>query len=131
MVTRPSLVGPIIDVSPSLTERAIEAVRLAIRNGAMVPGELYTVNQLATELGVSRSPVRDARVAARRNRHDQVRALPRFRLQLPGPQDLAQIFGGASGAGDPRGAQGGRPRDRRADRRTEGCGGGAPEGGHG
>ena len=47
-------------VSQSLTERAIEAVRVAIRNGTMVPGELYTVNQLATELGVSRSPARDA-----------------------------------------------------------------------
>ena len=92
MITRPSLVEPIIDVSPSLTERAIEAVRVAIRNGAMVPGELYTVNQLATELGVSRSPVRDALLRLEETGMIKFERYRGFRLQLPGPQDLAQIF---------------------------------------
>jgi DNA-binding GntR family transcriptional regulator len=92
MVTRPSLVGPIIDVSPSLTERAIEAVRMAIRNGTMVPGELYTVNQLATELGVSRSPARDALLRLEETGVIKFERYRGFRLQLPGPEDLAQIF---------------------------------------
>jgi DNA-binding GntR family transcriptional regulator len=92
MVKRPSLVGPIIDVSPSLTERAIEAVRVAIRNGTMVPGELYTVNQLATELGVSRSPARDALLRLEETGVIKFERYRGFRLQLPGPQDLAQIF---------------------------------------
>src|SRR5882724_7811071 len=92
MVTRPFLGGPIIDVSPSLTQRAIEAVRLAIRNGAMVPGELYTVNQLATELGVSRSPVRDALLRLEETGMIKFERYRGFRLQLPGPGELAQIF---------------------------------------
>ncbi|WP_035778614.1 GntR family transcriptional regulator, partial [Arthrobacter sp. 35/47] len=45
---------------PSLTERTIEAVRDGIRNGTFVPGELYSVYQLADRLAVSRSPVREA-----------------------------------------------------------------------
>lgn len=92
MVSRPFLGGPISDVSPSLTQRAIEAVRLAIRNGAMVPGELYTVNQLATELGVSRSPVRDALLRLEETGMIKFERYRGFRLQLPGPGELAQIF---------------------------------------
>ncbi|MHA7274099.1 MULTISPECIES: GntR family transcriptional regulator [unclassified Arthrobacter] len=77
---------------PSLTERTIEAVREGIRNGSFVPGELYSVYRLADELGVSRSPVRDAllrlaetgMVAFERNRG--------FRVVLPGARELTEII---------------------------------------
>ncbi|RJT81074.1 GntR family transcriptional regulator [Arthrobacter cheniae] len=77
---------------PTLTERTIEAVREGIRNGTLVPGELYSVYRLADELGVSRSPVRDAllrlaetgMVAFERNRG--------FRVVLPGARELTEII---------------------------------------
>src|SRR5882757_8865137 len=127
MVTRPSLVGPIIDVSPSLTERAIEAVRMAIRNGTMVPGELYTVNQLATELGVSRGPVRDALLRLEETGMIKFERYRGFRLQLPGPAELAQIFAVRVALEIPA-ARGGQLRQRCTDRRTASRGRGAPEG---
>lgn len=76
----------------SLTERTIEAVRDGVRNGTFVPGELYSVYRLADELGVSRSPVREAllrlaetgMVAIERNRG--------FRVVLPGARELAEIM---------------------------------------
>ncbi|NOJ58855.1 GntR family transcriptional regulator [Arthrobacter sp. 260] len=77
---------------PSLTDRTIEAVREGIRNGSLVPGELYSVYRLADELGVSRSPVRDAllrlaetgMVAFERNRG--------FRVVVPGARELTEII---------------------------------------
>ena len=77
---------------PSRTDRTIEAVREGIRNGSLVPGELYSVYRLADELGVSRSPVRDAllrlaetgMVAFERNRG--------FRVVLPGARELTEII---------------------------------------
>ncbi|MBG6184305.1 DNA-binding GntR family transcriptional regulator [Arthrobacter sp. CAN_A214] len=77
---------------PTLTDRTIEAVREGIRAGTLVPGELYSVYRLANELGVSRSPVRDAllrlaetgMVAFERNRG--------FRVVLPGARELTEII---------------------------------------
>jgi DNA-binding GntR family transcriptional regulator len=92
MTNKTSLVEPIDDVTPSLTERAIQAVRTAIRSGTMVPGELYTVNQLAIELGVSRSPVRDALLRLEETGVIKFERNRGFRLQLPGPRELAQIL---------------------------------------
>ncbi|MHA7294316.1 GntR family transcriptional regulator [Arthrobacter sp. HLT1-21] len=76
---------------PTLADRTIDAVREGIRNGRLVPGELYSVYRLADELGVSRSPVRDAllrlaetgMVAFERNRG--------FRVVLPGARELTEI----------------------------------------
>lgn len=76
----------------SLTDRTIAAVREGIRSGTLVPGELYSVYRLADELGVSRSPVRDAllrlaetgMVAFERNRG--------FRVVVPGARELTEIF---------------------------------------
>ncbi|MBG6185641.1 DNA-binding GntR family transcriptional regulator [Arthrobacter sp. CAN_A214] len=78
--------------APTLTDRTIDAVREGIRNGTLVPGELYSVYRLANELGVSRSPVRDAllrlaetgMVAFERNRG--------FRVVLPDARELAEII---------------------------------------
>lgn len=91
MADRP-IVGKLQFDAQSLTERAIQAVRSAIRNGQMVPGELYTVNQLAVELGVSRSPVRDALLRLEETGVIKFERNRGFRLTLPTSVDLAQIF---------------------------------------
>jgi DNA-binding GntR family transcriptional regulator len=45
---------------PSLVDRVIESVFQAIATGRLVPGAKVTEEQLAAELGVSRTPVREA-----------------------------------------------------------------------
>lgn len=76
----------------SLTERTIEAVRDAVRSGVLVPGELYSVYQLAAELGVSRSPVRDALLRLAETGMVRFERNRGFRVILPGPRELVEIF---------------------------------------
>ncbi|SCL29118.1 GntR family transcriptional regulator [Micromonospora inyonensis] len=44
----------------SLTERVFEQIRAAIISGELAPGSLYSVVEIASQLGVSRTPVREA-----------------------------------------------------------------------
>jgi len=78
--------------SPSLTERTIEAVREGIRTGALVPGELYSVYQLAAELGVSRSPVRDALLRLAETGMVRFERNRGFRVLVPGARELAELL---------------------------------------
>ncbi|WP_309072656.1 GntR family transcriptional regulator [Arthrobacter sp.] len=77
---------------PSLTERTIEAVRDGIRNGSFVPGELYSVYQLADRLGVSRSPVREALLRLAETGMVSIEKNRGFRVVLPGARELAEIM---------------------------------------
>ncbi|MEU3018297.1 MULTISPECIES: GntR family transcriptional regulator [unclassified Nocardiopsis] len=78
--------------APSLTEQVMDRVRQAVVSQTMRPGELYSVQRLAEEMGISRSPVRDALVrleeagllAFERNRG--------FRVLPTKPEDVAEIF---------------------------------------
>ncbi|WP_211714789.1 GntR family transcriptional regulator [Nocardiopsis sp. MG754419] len=78
--------------APSLTEQVMDRVRQAVVDQTMRPGELYSVQRLAEEMGISRSPVRDALVrleeagllAFERNRG--------FRVLPTEPEDVAEIF---------------------------------------
>ncbi|MGY2743799.1 GntR family transcriptional regulator [Pseudarthrobacter sp. O4] len=83
---------PIVTNAPSLTERAIEAVRDAIREGTLVPGELYSVYTLAENLGVSRSPVRDALLRLAETGVVRFERNRGFRVIMPGPEELVEIF---------------------------------------
>jgi len=44
----------------SLTEFAVEQIRKAIRNGDLAPNSFTTAEKLASEMGMSRTPVREA-----------------------------------------------------------------------
>lgn len=77
---------------PSLTERTIEAVRDGIRNGTFVPGELYSVYQLADRLSVSRSPVREALLRLAETGMVAIEKNRGFRVVLPGARELAEIM---------------------------------------
>lgn len=86
------MVEEAIEPLNTLTEQVISVVRASIRDGSLVPGELYSVYQLADQLGVSRSPVRDgllrlAEVGAVRFERNRG-----FRVVLPKAQDIAEIF---------------------------------------
>ncbi|MER7015413.1 GntR family transcriptional regulator [Saccharopolyspora sp. NPDC000359] len=77
---------------PSLTEAVMEHVRSAVIEGTMRPQEWYSVYQLADELGISRSPVREGLLRLEeagllrfvRNRG--------FQIIPTTPEDVAEIF---------------------------------------
>ena len=50
----------VIDRAESLSQRAYQSLRKAIRDGAIVHGVLYSEKDLADRLGISRTPVREA-----------------------------------------------------------------------
>lgn len=76
----------------TLTEQVIAHVRTSVRSGELVPGELYSVYQLATLLGVSRSPVREALLRLSEAGLFRFERNRGFRILLPQPQDIAEIF---------------------------------------
>jgi DNA-binding GntR family transcriptional regulator len=45
---------------PSLRDQALRVIREGMVSGELVPGEIYSATALATQLGVSASPVREA-----------------------------------------------------------------------
>ncbi|MER7282734.1 GntR family transcriptional regulator [Dactylosporangium sp. NPDC000244] len=51
---------PLSSDQASLTGRVFDQIRDAIRSGELVPGSLYSVVEIANQLGVSRTPVREA-----------------------------------------------------------------------
>jgi DNA-binding GntR family transcriptional regulator len=81
-----------VNRAQSLTDQVAATLRAAVRDGRLTPGRLYSAYRLADELGVSRSPVREALlrlaevglVRFERNRG--------FRVLLPPPADLAEVF---------------------------------------
>lgn len=85
-------IAPLPAQAASLANQAAAAIRKAVRDGSLQPGELYSAYQIADDLGVSRSPVRDAlmrlaeagMVVFERNRG--------FRIVIPGPKDIADVF---------------------------------------
>jgi DNA-binding GntR family transcriptional regulator len=84
--------GPLAGPGDSLADQAVAAIRAAVRDGTLQPGQLYSAYQIAGHLGVSRSPVREAlmrlaeagMVAFERNRG--------FRIVIPGPAEIAEVF---------------------------------------
>lgn len=53
-------IGPIAPATQSLVDRVSHAVRRAILEGRLRPGETLSISDLAADLGVSHSPVREA-----------------------------------------------------------------------
>lgn len=98
---------------PSLTERTIEAVRDGIRKGTFLPGELYSVYQLAHRLGVSRSPVREALLRLAETGMVVIEKNRGFRVVLPGARELAEIMAVRIALEVPAAAQAARRSDAR------------------
>ena len=86
-----SLVALSVD-SSTLSERAEEGIRAAIRSGELATGELYSVAKLAGTLGVSRTPVREALLVLERQgmvRFERNRGVRVTEMKL---QDISDIF---------------------------------------
>lgn len=68
------------------------AIREAVQAGRLVPDVLYSAYQLAEQLGVSRSPVREALVKLEEAGLVRFERNRGFRLTLPDPDQVAEIF---------------------------------------
>jgi len=78
--------------SDSLSRQAYFAVRRAIRDGIVVPGQVYSELQLARQLGVSRTPVREALIELARE--GAVDKLPQrgFRVRTVEQPERREVF---------------------------------------
>ena len=56
-------VFPSITMPPSLKEMAYEAIKESIVTNRLVPGSIYTEQAIARELGISKTPVREALIS--------------------------------------------------------------------
>ncbi|MUL82245.1 MULTISPECIES: GntR family transcriptional regulator [unclassified Mycolicibacterium] len=73
-------------------EQVMEAVRSALDTGRMRAGVKYSVYQLSDALGVSRTPVRDALLRLEEVGLIRFEARQGFRILLPDPREIADIF---------------------------------------
>jgi DNA-binding GntR family transcriptional regulator len=88
----PAALGRLAGRADSLADQAVAAIRAAVADGTLQAGQLYSAYQIASYLGVSRSPVREAlmrlaeagMVVFERNRG--------FRIVVPGAADIAEVF---------------------------------------
>lgn len=76
----------------SLTDAVVEAVRTGVQQQELVPGEVYSVYQLAELLGVSRSPVREAMLRLAEVGLVEIARNRGFRVVLPTAHDVEEIF---------------------------------------
>lgn len=78
--------------APSLTDAVVAAVRTGVQQQELVPGEVYSVYQLADLLGVSRSPVREALLRLAEVGLVEIARNRGFRVVLPTAHDVEEIF---------------------------------------
>ncbi|SDT17028.1 GntR family transcriptional regulator [Jiangella sp. DSM 45060] len=83
--------GPIGD-RPSRTKEIYEQLRLAIARRELVPGNLYSVAELAATFGVSRTPVREALIDLSARGIIQFERNRGVRITQSSAQDLKNIF---------------------------------------
>jgi DNA-binding GntR family transcriptional regulator len=81
-----------LDGGTGLVSRAATAVREAIASGELIPGSLYSVNQVATQLGISRTPVREAILGLADSGLVQVARNRGFRVVVPDGKQLYDIL---------------------------------------
>ncbi len=83
----------VMQTPSTLTEQVMDTVRDKIVDGSMSPDTWYSVYQLSAELGVSRSPVRDALLRLAEAGLVKFTRNRGFRVVETRPEDVAEIFG--------------------------------------
>lgn len=83
---------PSVGLGRSLTDQVAEAVRAAIRTRELEPGRLYSAYQIADQLGVSRSPVREALLRLAESGLVRMERNRGFRIVVPAAHEIAEIF---------------------------------------
>ena len=75
-----------------LTDWVVEHIRAALRTRAMVPGATYSGYQLAADLGISRSPVRDGLLRLAATGLIEFTPNRGFHIIQPTETDIAEIY---------------------------------------
>jgi DNA-binding GntR family transcriptional regulator len=81
-----------IGAEESLTGKVVEAVHGAIISGELAPGSLYSVNALAEQLAVSRTPVREAMIKLAAQGMVRFERSRGIRILQTSAQDLQEVF---------------------------------------
>jgi len=76
----------------SLASQVFQLLRSAIHTGALDPGTLYSIAQVAEQLEVSRSPVREALLRMAETGIVQIVRNRGFVVVRPHPREIAEIF---------------------------------------
>ena len=76
----------------TLASHARSAVLAAIGDGRLEPGTLHSVAQLAEQLGVSRTPVREALLMLEREGRVRFERNRGVRITAPTAHDIAEVF---------------------------------------
>ncbi len=110
-------------VKQSLAKAAYEHVKAAICDGTIRQGELLSESRIAEELGMSRTPVREALAPARERRPDRDQRTASAPTSGPCPKGTSTTSSSALHPRDPRGfhlgARDPRGGDRRAGKRVQ------------
>lgn len=83
---------PLAVPAASLADQVAASIRAAVRAGALQPGRLYSAYQMADNLGVSRSPVREALMRLAEAGMVEFERNRGFRIVIPRPRDIAEVF---------------------------------------
>ncbi len=92
------MAGEALDLEPLAAatgrrmDQVVAVIRTAIDEGRMKPGVKYSVYGLSEQLGISRTPVRDALLRLEEAGLIRFEARQGFRILLPHPQEIADIF---------------------------------------
>lgn len=81
-----------VNRNATLTEQAVDAIRLEIVKGSLIPGPLYTGSEVARKLGVSRTPVREALMELARRGMVRIEDKKGFRVLKTSFDSLIQVF---------------------------------------
>lgn len=91
MSTNEMGLGPLA-VRQTRTRDALDALRNAIVTGRLAPGSLHSVAELATEFGVSRTPVREALIELASAGMVEFERNRGFRILQRSTHDLREVF---------------------------------------
>ncbi|MUN41060.1 GntR family transcriptional regulator [Actinomadura litoris] len=81
-----------VERPPTLGRRAYLQIQQAIRDGLITHGELYSENELAESLGMSRTPVREALISLNREGIIVIESQRGFRLRELSEAERQEIF---------------------------------------
>jgi DNA-binding GntR family transcriptional regulator len=87
-----SALAPLGGDRTTLASRALDGLRAAIVAGRLAPGERYSVGALAAELGVSRTPVREALLVLERQGVVRFERNKGVRILAPSAADVEEVF---------------------------------------
>lgn len=81
-----------ISRSDTLSQKAYRILRQAIRSGALVQNTFYSEGELATSMGISRTPVREALIELARERMIDIIPQRGFRLRALSATEREEVF---------------------------------------